>query len=304
LPESWIDRVAECVQQEGLIDTGSSLDGLRALTRKTPPRAVFLGLGLCTRSQLAQALPIDVLGMLLPAECIRRAIGASTLIVLVADQHALENGFAPLGVERGVQRTIAALVRLRQRAGLTRMTILRASSFHDDERYQAVLAEVARRLPQRAHAYVERQIADVEYLDRLYGGILKVGWVRSGKHRGVRRDEVGFDRLARACFGAHVGFVYCKPGRALADHARKAPPYITVAPVRRICLDAGEDPAGKLADARAFASPETINGVRGHLRRLVYAYHKHVDVLSGGLEDRVAGIITRTCSGAGRTHRG
>ena len=74
--------------------------------------------------------------------------------------------------------------------------------------------------------------------------------------------------------------------------------------MRRICLDAGEDPAGKLAHARAFASPETINGVRGHLRRLVYAYHKHVDVLSGGLEDRVAGIITRTCVGAERSHRG
>lgn len=183
------------------------------------------------------------------------------------------------------------------------MTVLRASSFHHDERYRAVLAEAERRLPQAVHGYVARQLADVEYLDQVYGGILKVGWVREGEHRGVRRDEVGFDRLARACFGAHVGFVYCKPGRALADHARKAPPYVTVAPVRRICLEPGEEPAAKLAGARAFASPETIDGVRRHLRRLVYAYQKHVDRLSGRLEDRVRTIIARVCPAADRGAR-
>lgn len=301
---SWIDSVAACVQQEGLVDTRSSLASLRALTRRTPPRAVFVGIGLCTRTQLSEALPLDVLGMLLPAECIRRAAGAGALVVLIADRHALENGFAPLAVERVVQRTTAALARIRQSAGLSRMTVVRASSFHHDERYRAVLAEAARRLEPRRHGYVERQIADVEYLDRVYGGILKVGWVREGAHRGVRRDEVGFDRLARACFGAHVGFVYCKPGRALVDHARKAPPYITVAPARRICLEAGEQPEAKLAGARGVASPETIDGVRRHMRRLVYAYQRHVDRLSGRLEDRVRTIIARASGAPGRAAPG
>lgn len=297
-PRDWMAGVAATVQQESLLDTRSSLASLRGLTRPAPPRAVFVGVGLCTRTQLSQALPLDLLGMLLPAERIRRAAGASTLVVLVADEHAFTNAFEPLRVERCVQATMAGLARLRRACGLDHMTVVRASAFHQGERYRAVLAEARRRIPERAHAYVERQIADVEYLDRVYGGILKVGWVREGAHRGVRRDEVAFDRLARACFGSHVGFVYCKPGRALADGARKAPPYISVEPRRRICLDPGEDPGRKLAEARAFASEETINGVRRHLRRLVYAYDKHVDGLSGRLEERVESMITRVCAAA------
>ncbi|ACY16683.1 hypothetical protein [Haliangium ochraceum] len=290
----WLDRVAACAAQEPLIDSNTTVDALRQVARPAPPNAVFLGLGLCTRTQLSQALPLDVLGMLLPAERVRQAAGASRLVVLVADEHAQDNGFAAAEVEHRARETVAALTRMRAACGLERMTILRASEFHHGERYRAVRRQVAARLPERAHGYVERQIADVVYLDRVYGGILKVGWVRAGVHRGPRRDELGFDRMVRACFGDDIGFVYCKAGRVLADHARKAPPYIAVEPSLRVCLDPDEDPARKLATAEV--SPDTVRCVRRHLGRLVYTYQRYVDTLRGPLEERVSTVIERVCA--------
>ncbi|WP_428262951.1 hypothetical protein [Haliangium sp.] len=294
----WLGRVAEVVRQEALIDTRTSLRALAGLTRAEAPKAVLVGIGLCSQTRLGQALPIDVLGMLLPAERLRHAAGASTLVVLVADVHALANGFDPFAVERRAQHTVTTLLRLRQACGFERMTVIRASSFHRSGAYRDLLGQVAQRLPERQHPYAERQIADVAYLDRRYGGILKVGWVRDSQPRAGGRDERMFDAWTRACFGHEVGFVYCKPGRALADRGRKAAPYITVEPEVRICLRPDEDPVAKLALARGAASDETVRGVRRHLGRLAYAYQKYVAALEGPLEHRVRLMIAHAWAGA------
>ena len=44
-------------------------------------------------------MPLSLLGMLLPAEILRRELKASSLLVLIADTHALENGFPAQAVE-------------------------------------------------------------------------------------------------------------------------------------------------------------------------------------------------------------
>ncbi len=294
------EAVRELIRQEALIDTRTSLRALAEYTRAAPPRAVMVGIGLCTSTRLSAALPLDVLGLLMPAERVRQAYGASTLLVLVADQHALYNRFDPLEVERRAQETVAALSRVRAALGLYRLSLVRASRFHRSRAYREVLAEVGERLPARMHPYVERQVADVAYLDRRYDGIVKVGWGRDSSPRPARTDERSFDALVTACFGHQVGYVYCKPGRALSDRARKAAPYIATSSAHRICLRRDEDPAEKLRAAARWASPETIAGVRRHLRRICYAYQRDIRGLRGPLEDRVASIIEHVCAASHR----
>jgi len=285
-PPHWLARAIECVEQEPLVDTRASLRSLRRLSHREPPGAILVGIGLCTRHQLSRAMPLDVLGMLLPAERIRRATGAARIIAMVADEHALTNGFDDASVERRARDTCTVLDNLRRRCGLERMTVLRASSFHRAPAYRALLTDVTRRLGTRDHGYVRRQIADCAYLHRAHGGLWKVGWT-TARASGAARDEVAFDHRVRACYGDAIGFVYCKAGRSLVDGHHKLPPYVATDPSARICIDPNEDPARKLAAAlRQARDDDAINGGRRHLKHLAYTYGRHVRRLRRGPLER------------------
>lgn len=293
--ESWVRDLMGPILQEPLVESSASLRALKTMRPARRPRSVFLGIGLCSRAQLGAALPVDVLGMLLPAERIRESIGAASLVVLVADQHAVCNGLDPDRVERRARDTVRMLGGIRDALGLAHMRILRASEFHDTSEYRAVLAGVERQAPPGEHAYVTRQIADCEYLHRRCGGIVKVGWCTDRNGHG---GEHVFDRRFRDWIGDHVGFVYCKAGRVLDDHTRKASPYLAVDADARICLAPGENVRAKLHFARAHASEPTICGVRKHLRALTYSACRRVGPIRGSVEDRVQGLISRVVTHA------
>src|SRR5690606_33326906 len=88
---TWRQELRRVVLQEPLIWSRPSLEALRDPV-PTRPRGILVGIGLCAREQLGRAVPIDLLGMLLPAEIVRRAVGEAPMLVLVADRHARENG--------------------------------------------------------------------------------------------------------------------------------------------------------------------------------------------------------------------
>lgn len=290
---AWLSRVSACVRQEPLVETHLSLAGLAHADAARPPRAIFLGLGLCTMAGLSKAVPLDVLGLLLPAEVIRRAAGASELLVVVADRHAVSNGFPVAAVEERARAVEEVLERIRQRCGLSALTVLRASSFHDHEGYREALTSVRQGPAASSHEYVQRQLADALYLGRRRGSLLKVGWALRGVDAFRRRDEIPFDRALRAA-GGKLGFVYCKPGRALADRRPRMPPYVVECPEARLCLDRHEDTAAKLAAASRLASPSTVDGFRRHLRALVYTHNRHLDPLPRGpLEHRLEALVER-----------
>lgn len=296
LADTWKQRLERCIVQEPLIDTGTSLEALHRMALRPAPRAVVVGIGLCTRTQLGTGLPLDLLGMLLPAERIRRVVGASSLVVLVADEHALDNGLDFYRVRERAHSTVATLIQIQQALALPHMRVVRASSFHHTEGYRAILDDVARRAPDLEHRYVAKQVADTEYLHRACRSILKVGWV-IGRGRTARRcDEVVFDERVRECFGDRIGYVYCKAGRTLDDRKRKAIPYVVLDPAARICLRPDENVFRKLKRAQSNTSPDTINGYRNHLRALAYSFSKHVQPLAGPLEHRVQAIISRIVS--------
>lgn len=288
----WADEARRALIQEPLIETGPSLRSLARVGRRRP-RAIFVGVGLCSERRLARALPLDVLGLLIPAERMRRACRAGEVVVLIADRHAAISGFCDGAVEEraaAVERTLRAIAahpRLRIR-------VVRASSLHDLAAHRRIRADLERRL-ETVHPYVIRQLADTAFLDGEYGGIWKLGWTLGGETAGdgaARVDERYFDGLFRRCYGERVGFLYGKPGRALSDRRPRAAPYLAAEPQRRVCLTPGERPARKLEAAPRLCSAAAANGVRRHLKRIVYSYRRQLGpVPRGPLGDRLTWLI-------------
>ena len=63
------------------------------VVRKTKSN-IFIGCGIATKTELSQAIPLDIIGFLLSAEFIKRQIPNSQVFLLIADQHAwLANNF-------------------------------------------------------------------------------------------------------------------------------------------------------------------------------------------------------------------
>jgi hypothetical protein len=288
----WLRRLRNAALQSPLVESRPTLAGLRPLEAGAAPRAVFLGVGLCTREVLSRTLPVDLVGLLLTAERARQSLRAPTLLVAVADVHARENEFDALAVRRRAQETEAVLQRLGERLRLPRMRVVRASQFQDSAGYRRILEWVDEVSAQDEHPYVMREAADIEYLHRQFGGLLKLGWSVSSLPKGTERfDEVAFDRRYQEWVGNGVGFVYAKAGRALDDRCPKVSPYTVVEPARRICLRPDEDVARKLREAETRVQPSTIRGVRRHLARITREFRDLVAPVDGDVETRIQQII-------------
>ena len=295
--DRWRQRLAQVIEQDPLILSKPSRAAVRRFD--DAPRIVYLGVGLCTRDSLSQGLPVDLLGMILPAEAIRRAVAASQIVVLVADTHATTNNL-PLGqVERRARRTVGAVARIARRLGLTRLVVLRASALDRETEFVRTLSTVTGAAQctggRDYHPYVLRQVADVAYFAERFGPVVKVGWAMSSKPLpSTTLDEAAFDRLVEPLTGARAAYIYCSPGRALDDGRRRVPPYIVHDPARRVLLRHDEDVAGKLARAAACVSPGTLRAVRNHLRRLTASYVRVLEPVRGAsVEDRVQAILGR-----------
>jgi hypothetical protein len=291
-PRSWQQSLRQTLLQDPCIETRPSLEGIQPACDGAPPGAVFAGVGLCTRERVSAAMPLDVLGMLLPAERIRRALGAPSLVVLLAGHHARINNLNARKLDLRTRQVTEVLDRLRDQPGLERLTVLRASELHASARHRALVSRLESEAPGADLRYFREEAADIECLRLRHGGLIKVGWTIGGGGSGA--DETAFDRFYRRWLGGAVGFVYCKAGRVLEDRRPRAAPYLALDPDRRVCLDPDEDVADKLARNTGRASRSTVNGVRKHLRALARDYCDLLAPLRGPLEQRLQAIIDRT----------
>ena len=296
----WCGSLRALVRQAPLFETRPSLAALSGLEQRPPPAAVFLGLGLCSKKRISHALPLDAFGMLMGAELVRRAAGARSIYVLVADVHALESGFAADAVAEAARARLNALTRIRMRLGWDHLRIVLGSQLDQNTAYVQMHRRLAAAAGQGAHPYVVRQSADTAFFERRCGGIVKVGWtVRAGarasglSERGF--DERGFDECFRRWAGARVPFAYCRAGRVLDDARPKAAPYLEHDPARRICIARDEDVGRKLAAARQRTSEYTVRGVRNQLRVICRTYSGLVERVEGRLEERAQTIVRALC---------
>ena len=290
VPAQWRDRLEQAVLQEPLLFTQPSLAALGDADRRTAPGAVMVGIGLCTPDALTTAMPFDLLGLLLPAEQLRRALDATTVVALVADTHAHATGFEPSAIESRARSAVHALLRMRARLGLHALCVVRASRFHATTRYREWLRTVQARAGTDVSPYLVRQVADVACLDDRLGGIVKLGWMVGRDRDDAIGDEAAFDRWVEPWSRRRPLFAYARAGRTLDPARLKAPPYIELDPDRRVTLAPGERVADKLATA---PDVEAKNGVENHLRAIGNTFARTVAPLPGPAAVRAQGILDR-----------
>lgn len=223
------------------------------------PEAVYLGTGLATRTNVATGqLPMDALAMLLVAERARKRFGAAGILHLVADEHALINGFArEAEVMRAAESVVAQLRHVAPLLGLRGYEIVRASELRDTlhcELHQSALDRCS-------DPYAAREAADVEWARRRHGATIKVGWTMQprldmppGGH-----DERYFDQVYRELFGDRVTAIYTHAGRRVDQHPG-ASPYAHQPGERRLTLSST---AAEVIEICASTS------MRRHLRPLI-----------------------------------
>jgi hypothetical protein len=297
---SWKNDAMAALKQEGLVEYQLSAEGIRSSSRIERPGSIFVGTGVCTSKEISTALPLDALGMVLPAVRLQRAIGARSVVLLIADEHARSNGcFAAADIDAIAAANEDALKRAVSAFGLNSVKVVRASHFHAEQEYLDVLAEVDRRAPGSEHTYFRKEVADIQFLDRVCSGIIKLGWtVSSSVSMERRHDEVAFDRRFRAWMGNHVAFAYCKAGRVLDERRPKASPYVATDPARRVCLRRGEDVRAKLSSAESLVPAPILKGVKKHLGAVVRSFCSVVEPVDGEVEDRAQQIIGRVFGSA------
>ena len=172
-------------------------------------------------------------------------------------------------------RLNAVVKGLARHLGLTQLQLVHASEVHRDFAYRILLRQVNALAHGVDNGYVRRQIADVEYAYRLFGGVLKVGWtIGSALHTDRFSDEVAFDRRFRAILGDHVPFAYCKAGRTIDDRRLKASPYVVANPATRVLIKQDEDLTAKLGSVRPEASDDAINGAYNHIKAITREYER------------------------------
>ena len=291
-------RLRQVVEQEPLFETQPSRSAVEDAPASLRPSTVFAGIGLVSGALVTHALPFDVLGLLLSAEHARRALSAERLLVLVADTHALHNGAPAELLDQRADEYVELLSAIARSCGFAHMRIARASHWQQDDAYRRVLSNVEQRLPGATHPYVLRETADIAYVERKYGAVVKVGWALQRSRLGAHRDERLFDDTFRRWLGGGSYFVYAKAGRALDDRRQKVSPYVVSDASRRICLDPQEDVASKLARAQAEVSRSTYRGVCNHLKAVTRSYSKLVRPLSGSVPERAQAVIDHLLSGA------
>jgi hypothetical protein len=277
-------------RQHPLLETRPSIEAMRQ-SASTAPQAVFMGVGLVAEGGVSEALPVDALGLVLGAEEVRRAIDAETLVVLVADTHALLQGAARDAVDASAELYERTLRRVADRCGLTNMHLVRASRLHTQSDYRGVLRSVQCAASAAGDPYLVHEVADIAHFVNEHGALVKVGWALKAARNGAKRDERVFDESFRRWVGEGACFVYTKAGRALDDDRHKAPPYIETDASRRICLQPGEDVAAKLERGQSRISYSTWRGVRKHLNAISRTYSKLVRPLDGPLEERVQAMV-------------
>lgn len=276
------------IQNEPLIEIRPSLEGInpKSLTKEG---SIYYGTGLCTARELSDALPFDVLGMVLVAEKLRRGMGMKKIYHHIADTHAKSNDiFNSEDVDRQANVVKETLKRMAQNLGLEDFEILLASEFDQTPEYR----DIYKGIDTNKHDYVRREVSDMEWYNRYKGVVVKLGWIIQATETDLGFDERVFDREYKATIGGNLSFVYLKPGRTFDKSRPKVSPYIHIPGEARILLKANEDVKTKIAEAEKRLGDKHLGGARRHLTNIVRLYEKLFGSLGNiPFEDKIQTII-------------
>ena len=127
--------LARFITQEPLVETKPSLAGISEISEVN---ALYFGVGLCNGiPMLSAGLPVDVLSMILSGEQLN-----VPKHILVADTHAITNGFDSQSVDRLAAQYREVLQRAVENLGFSGWKVTRASEIDKTPTYGDLLRTI------------------------------------------------------------------------------------------------------------------------------------------------------------------
>lgn len=241
--------------------------------------SVFLGLGVTTRKMVSNAVPFDILMLILLAEKTRRYLGLDRSVLVVADSTARHNPFVSEVDIETYTRLVMHLLRgaiLRLRLA-PRFELTTMSACYRIEGFQGILRDMHALLAERqewngqVRAYVAEEIAIMEYVRRYCGTCLKLSWTVERSGGGF--DERFFDTIYRESYPSELSFLYTVPGRTFDPIFPRACPYVARREQPRVLIEEGESVSRKLALYSRTGSKTYLLAV-SHLQSIVVLYEE------------------------------
>jgi len=295
-------RLRNFIQQEPLIATKPSLEGIANMQQ--PPNSLFFGVGLVSKGQLSEGLPIDVLSMLLIAE---RLDVQGNKYLYIADVHARVTT-PPYNKGRfdrdnwdylwyhaeGYATTFDKIIK---NLGFSNWQIVRASDFYDAEMQKLISSWIVDKQSSE-RIYDQLELADIEAFEKKANVKLKIGWAFDS---GGNLDETYFDRLYKERFPqSEMSFLYVKPGMTFNPKKLRMSPYFCDDVNARVeffvgsLVDYGHRRYGKIERAREKYGKQGIQCYLNYLKNLVRLFDSVVEpTKKGPLEQKLREVFGR-----------
>ncbi|MEM9463701.1 MAG: hypothetical protein AAGF11_56710 [Myxococcota bacterium] len=230
-------RLTDRLERQELFGRGAHRWHQFTATDLAHSHTAWFGVGVMAGGRLSQGLPLDTLGLLYAQEFIRRSLGWTRSLVVVADSNAQAAGADLLAVRRLTVHTERRLREVCARLGFP--VDVRSTSSLGRPGALVGFSRLGRLPP-----YVAHQLAQTEQLRRTGAG-LKVGWAWPG----ALHDERYFDDLHAREYGQRIAAVYTTGGTTLDPRRPRACPYACRDPQARLRLAPNEDLERRLATA-------------------------------------------------------
>ncbi|MDO8642945.1 MAG: hypothetical protein Q7R76_05200 [Candidatus Woesearchaeota archaeon] len=273
------EDIARFITQEPLVETQPSLAGMSDIPEA---HTLYFGVGLCNGVPLLSAgLPIDILSMVLSGEQLD-----VPKHILVADTHAISNGFDAHSVDELAGRYQETLQRAIENMGFSGWHIARASEIDQAPTYRDILRTI-----EAPHDYMRRELTDMRWFNQEQQVNLKVGWALNGSKNS---DERSFDKEFQRRFDDLIGFIYVTPGRTFDPKRLRAAPYFCTNLGERVMLQPDENAANKIASAHEQFGEQATQPYEKFLNQVIRLYDKTVEKTERGpLASRLQQVLDR-----------
>ncbi|MDZ4229386.1 MAG: hypothetical protein U1C50_04010 [Patescibacteria group bacterium] len=230
---------------------------------------IFIGTGIATKTQLSQAIPIDIIGFLLSAEFVKRQIPQAKVFLLIADQHAwLANDFNREECQKTADNLLKIIQKIIKIFKMESWQISLASQIFPDT------------LPQ---SYEELEKRDVTHFFNHHHCGFKIGWSFSASETSHKTDEAHFDQQ----LNLPILSIFTKPGVTSNPKKPFESPYICTGPDTRVTIDLPSTPGWNVNPA-----------VKNNLNRITMLFEQLIKSFPNKtpLENKVETIIKIICN--------
>ena len=203
------------------------LSTTHSLNNEEESKNIYVGIGVCGRSALSQAIPFDIFSLILCAEHYRRALKAKKVFYIIADTHALLTGHDAKKVLPYALTLSHFMAGVFKEWNIPHSDLI--ASFISDIDYSSALKAGSNK------KYMRAEIEDMYYFIEKYNVGYKLGWKYNTPYKKHGFDEWYFDKQARK-LNVPLNYCYIKSGCTMSDAMSVVSPYLCLDVKNRILL--------------------------------------------------------------------